>query len=116
MSIKEKAQKLLNLSPLMEQREKGTVDELTALESVTLREYDIVLLTSTRTGEASETAIMAFDEFPDKFFFGGLVATQLLLGFDEDDKEEINNSGLKLRFYRAKSKKSGNDVTRISVV
>lgn len=115
MSLRDKALAELTLSPLMTNREKANISDICDTE-VTLRDFDLVQMVSPKTGEVQDVAILLLDEHPDKFFFGGLIATKLVSSFDENDKAELNSTGLKVKFKKGKATKSGNDLTLVEVL
>lgn len=115
MSLRDKAQAALTLSPLMKDRTKGNISDICE-KPVTLRDYDVVQMMSNKTGEIQDVAVLQIDEYPTLFFFGGLIATKLVNQFDEADKEELNSTGLKIMFKKGKANKSGNDLTLIEVL
>lgn len=115
MSIRDKALNATVVSPLMRDREKGTLSKIFDKE-VTLREYDIVELISKQTGELQPVAVMIFDEYPDNFYFGGVLATKIVSKFDDSDRAELLETGLKIKFSAGKSKKTGNNLTLVTII
>lgn len=113
MSIIDRIRELTRVSPLMENREKLDLKDF---------KNTVVHVNAVDFSESSDGkfVIMAFEEYPDKFSFGGQVATDLFIcaldGYDslEQMNKELAEMPLPLRFYDRVSK-SGRTYTAVAV-
>ena len=104
--MKDYAKKRMTLSPLMEGKEKVEIDDIVGQE-LTLTDFDIV-----HNRSKGETySVCLFKELEGQFAFGGLVLTDLCLGFIEEfgSIEDANNTlmdegGLKIKLTKEISK------------
>ena len=55
-------------------------------------------------GENGEYVVFVIDEISDEFFFGGSVLTEDMKKFTEEEKAEIIENGLPVKFTQRKSK------------
>ena len=99
MSLKEKAMKMNsgNGIEFMENKNKGEMMELYN-RVCTIRNYDFI------KGEDGEYVVFVIDEINDEFFFGGQVLTEDMKEFTEEEKAEIIENGLPVKFTQRKSK------------
>ena len=98
------AKSLSSLSvPVMEGREKGILDDvINAGKPVTIRDYDF--LTVEKKGVKSTFAVIILDEYPEHFFFTGMVITEQLSKMDESGyHDEIVENGLPMLLEVKKS-------------
>lgn len=113
MSIIDRARELTRISPLMQNREKLDLKDF----KNTVVHVDAVDFSESSDGKF---VIMTFVEHPDKFSFGGQVATDLFVrvleGYDslEQLNKELVEMPLPLRFYDRVSK-SGRTYTAVMV-
>lgn len=104
-SLQNMAKEMTATLAIMEGREKGDIDSIIN-KTVTIRDYDFM------KGEDGDYAVFIIDEDKENFFFGGMVLTQNLTDFDENDyHEEIVAKGLPTLFGKKKSKKGNNYTT-----
>ena len=97
-SLKERVKEIGVLSPLMEGKEKGEIDELINKE-ITIINYDFV-----KDKEGKEYVAFLIKE-TNKFYFGGLVLTENLRELDlEGYGEDIRAEGIKCILNKRKSK------------
>lgn len=82
----------------MQGREKGELTELFG-KIVTVRNYDFI------NSEDGDYLVFIIDEEPEKFYFGGSVLTSNFKEFDNDEKDEILEDGLKVKLENKKGKK-----------
>lgn len=87
MTLAERARALKNVSMLMEGRTKLNTRDVIG-EKLTISAADIV----GPRGSDGAYAVVVFREYPDKFLFGGMVLTQLIL----DLKVQLDAEGLDL--------------------
>lgn len=99
MSLKEKAMKMNsgNGIEFMANKNKGEMMELYD-RVCTIRNYDFI------KGEDGEYVVFVIDEINDEFFFGGQVLTDDMKEFTEEEKAEIIENGLPVKFIQKKSK------------
>lgn len=105
------------LSPLMKEREKMESDEATTYEQLTLSEVHLV---STSDGEVF--AVVTFKEAPNKFYFGGVVLTDIvsdiykMLGADPSEVLNVDDDDITLKVTVAKSKQKKTKYYNWSIV
>ena len=99
MSLKEKAMKMNsgNGIEFMANKNKGEMMELYD-RVCTIRNYDFI------KGEDGEYVVFVIDEINDEFFFGGSVLTDDMKKFTEEEKQEVIENGLPVKFTQIKSK------------
>lgn len=99
MSYKEKAKQMnsVNRIEFMANKNKGEMMELYN-RPCTIRNYDFI------KGEDGEYVVFVIDEISDEFFFGGSVLTEDMKKFTEEEKQEIIENGLPVKFTQRKSK------------
>lgn len=101
-------------SPIMKDREK--LETIDILESMTLTLDDIDLMTK----DGNEFAVVTFKEFPDGFYFGGKVLTDIVKMIYEETGGELGKpvhvavDNIELIAERKKSK-SGRMYTAFSI-
>jgi len=101
-------------SPIMKDREK--LETIDVLESMTLTLDAIDLMTK----DGNEFAVVTFKEFPDGFYFGGKVLTDLVKmiyeesGIEEGKPLTVAEDNIELIAERKKSK-SGRMYTAFSI-
>ncbi len=111
-NFKAKAMSLNSGIKLAVGREKG--EELPMKEIVTIDNVEFAK--GFIDGKESEFYALTLKEYPDKFFFGGSVVTDILSKFDEDEVEYIKANGLPVKFEKVKSKVKGhNDYTKMTM-
>ena len=103
MSLKEKMLKMNNNEGIkfMSERTKGDIHELLG-QKVTIKDYDFL------SGDNGEYVVFIVDEIADSFFFGGSVLTSNLKALSEEEKKEVQENGLPVEIYEAKSKSKRN--------
>lgn len=103
MSLKEKMMKLNSNEgiPFMKDRTKGDMKEILDKKLI-IKDFDFI------TGNDGEYVVFIVDEIKDSFYFGGQVLTQNLKLITEEEKKEVQTSGLPVEFYEAKSKSKRN--------
>ena len=99
--------KELSLSPLMMNREKIETEELIG-QPLTLVGVDMVTTRDKRDGEDKTYPVCVFEEYPDRFYFGGFLLKKLInvwAAMDEfnGDYAELSNylaetGGIKIKF------------------
>lgn len=110
MNLKEFAKARKEISALMTDREKIETVEVVNQE-LTLIDFDIVQ----NPNGKRPYAICIFSEYPDRFLFGGMVLTDLLMSivqeYGEGYKDELKSCGglkIKLRSKKSKTKNPEN--------
>lgn len=99
MSLKEKVKSFKKEGiAFMQGRDKGELTELFD-RVVTVRNYDFI------DGDDGTYLVFIVDEEENKFYFGGVVLTSNFAEFDEEDKNEILENGLKIKLQNVKGKK-----------
>lgn len=70
---------------------------------------------STYNGRHGRTGIVLFKELPDKFTFSNAILTDVLdtILLDDEAMNDFKNNGLKVRFEKRHSGKSGNDYVNV---
>lgn len=103
MSLKEKMLKMNNNEGIkfMSERTKGDIKELIG-QKVTIKDYDFL------SGDNGEYVVFIVSEIADSFFFGGSVLTSNLKSLTEEEKKEVQENGLPVEIYEAKSKNKRN--------
>lgn len=119
INFKSTAISATTLSPLMDGRERLTMDSVISKhpDGVTIKNFDII------DSDDKPYAVVTCFEEPDSFFFGGAVLTKIvqqwIRAYDGDidaashDLEE--SGGVKVQFSHGKTKK-GNNITMVKVV
>ena len=99
MSLKEKAKSMNsgNGIEFMANKNKGEMMELYD-RVCTIRNYDFL------NGDDGEYVVFVIDEISDEFFFGGKVLTDDMKKFTDEEKQEIIEKGLPVKFTQKKSK------------
>lgn len=95
MTLREKMQKRVNEPEILVGKEKGKLKDIKDME-LTLRDFAILNIVDKETGEIDNVPAVIFDEFPDKYFYGGTAFSQLFGSFDEGDHEVLIEEGLKI--------------------
>lgn len=116
MTIRELAIKKMVFSPLCAGREKGDLNDILG-ENLTMTDFDIV-----SDNDGKPYSVFIVNEHPDKFYFGGMVITDLVVDIYENfcengksPKEVLDNEG-GLKFYLSKEKsKTGREYTKVNV-
>lgn len=123
MGFKDKAKKATSTSWVLENREKVTQEDVIRnhKNGITITGFDI-MKGKDKKGNATEFAVIAFEEEPDKCFFAGTVLTNIckewLDGYDsteEASKDLTEEGGVKVKLTSAKSKE-GNTYTAVEVL
>lgn len=113
------AKKATTLSPIMEGKERLTVDDVISLypEYVTINGFDII------SSGLESYPVLTFAEDSSKFVFGGAIMNnichdwaQLYDGDVEEASEQLNKvGGVKIKFEKGRTK-SGNNLTKAIVI
>lgn len=113
------AKKATTLSPIMEGKERLTVDDVISLypEYVTINGFDII------SSGLESYPVLTFAEDSNKFVFGGAIMNnichdwaQLYDGDVEEASEQLNKAGgVKIKFEKGRTK-SGNNLTKAIVI
>lgn len=99
MNLREKVKSLKREGiKFMEGREKGDLSDLFD-KVVTVRDYDFI------NGDDGEYLVFIVDEDKTKFYFGGSVLTNDFKQFDDENKKELQDVGLKIKLFNKKGKK-----------
>lgn len=104
-------EKHMGLSPLMADREKMESEEASSYDSLTMSKVHLVSL-SDKDDKVSLFAVVTFKEAPDKFYFGGLVLTEIvediykMLGENPTEVLDVEDEGIVLTVTRRRSNKS----------
>ncbi len=106
MTLKERAMKAKTLSEVMDGRTKLETKDVVGQE-LTVIDVDVI-----HPAEGRDYCVVVFDEYPDKFLFGGAVLTSIIQNLihtcgDSRDQflAELNDEGgLKIRMVTKKSK------------
>lgn len=104
MSLKEKALAMNQGKKgieFMQGRTKGELIEILDVV-VTITDYEFL------DGTDGEYAVFIIKEDNDKFYFGGSVLTRDLKEFTEEEKNEVKEKGLPVKFSNKKSKNKRN--------
>ena len=117
LNIRETAQKLTTLSPLMINKEKLALEEISNGETVvSINSIDLFEL------DGEDIAVFTTEEYEDKFSFGGIALKNLINGLldnlnitIEELNKSLNKEPLEVVFIRSKTKK-GHDITKIKIV
>ena len=106
MSLKEKMLKMNNNEGIkfMSERTKGDIKELIG-QKVTIKDFEFI------NGDNGEYVVFIVDEIADSFFFGGSVLTSNLKTLSEEEKKEVQENGLPVEIYEAKSKNKRNYIS-----
>lgn len=99
MSLKEKAQSMNsgNGIEFMANKNKGEMMELYD-RVCTIMDYDFI------HGDDGDYVVFVIDEINDEFFFGGSVLTEDMKKFTDEEKKELQENGLPVKFTQRKSK------------
>ena len=119
MALRDRAKAAVQSNPIMENREKITLDEVIAKfpNGVTLRECAIL---HDNTNNSDYVACV-IDELKDRFFFGGVAVLGLIeriieeYDTEEEFKEDLENEGLPIVFSKKRSK-NGRIYTSVTVL
>ena len=113
------AKQVTTLSPLMNGREKMSMDDIIAEypNGITVCEFDII------NTSADSFPVFTFAEDDTKFAFGGTILHNILDAFVSKFEGDIESTstalkaagGLKMRFYKSRTK-TGNNVTLVEVI
>lgn len=126
IDFKSVAQKCTSLSPIMENKDKMTTEEVLRNSAdnngLTIIEADVVPMVN-KQGVTQDVPVVVFAEYPDKFYFGGYVlnkiVTEWLEGYGGDTtcmSDDLKSSGgVKMTFTKSRTK-GGNDCVVASVV
>lgn len=114
MLFKDFAKEKTTISRLMEGREKGATKDVVG-EVLTLADFDIV-----KNSQGFYT-ICIYKEYPDKFFFGGQIITEIITEavdkFGEDSvREDIVKDPIQWVLEDCKSKSGVNSYTRVTII
>ena len=97
-SLRDKVKEFSVSLPLMENREKGDLDDLKGINS-TITDYDFM------KDDGKEYVAFIVEDDPQHFFFGGQVLTDNLRSLEDDGYgDSIRKEGLPVRFDTKKSK------------
>lgn len=119
MSLREKAKAARNVNPIMEGREKITLDEIMAKypQGVTIRECAIIH----DKAKESDYAVCVVDEEINFFFFGGVAILSMIENLlqdyesEADFNAELKAEGLPIKFEKKRSK-NGRIYTSVTVL
>lgn len=113
------ARKETTLSPLMENKDKITTDELTSdfPDGVTINGFDII------TTNGDSYPVLTFSEDESKFIFGGAIMSNICNGWLEHFEGDIeaanaalkSSGGVKIKFTKSRTK-SGNNITLPEII
>lgn len=113
------AKKATTLSPIMEGRERLTVDDVISLypEYITVNGFDII------TAGVESYPVLTFAEDSSKFIFGGSIMynicqdwTELCEGDVEEASKQLDLAGgVKIRFEKTRTK-AGNNLTKPIII
>lgn len=113
------ARKETTLSPIMEGKERISIDDIISnySDGITIIAFDII------TTGADSFPVLAFKEDAGIFAFGGAIIKNIIDGWIEHfegDIETANNEldkvgGVKVRFSKGRTK-SGNNITNVEVL
>lgn len=82
--------------PFMNDRDRGDINDLVN-KDLHIEDYGYI------RGKKGEYAVIAFREYPNNFYFGGMVLTDILHRIDKDDmKEQLLGEILRLSMKEAK--------------
>lgn len=108
-----------SLSPLMEGKDRLTVDDVISQypQGITVDGFDLM------NGDKGKYAICTFAEDATKFFFGGSILTKIVekwvAGFDGDIEQASHvlkdSGGVKMQLKHGKTK-NGNNLTLVDVL
>lgn len=108
-----------SLSPIMENKDRITVDDIISNypDGVTITGFDML------NGEKGDYAVCVYAEDPDKFFFAGAILTKIVTkwikAFDGDIDNASHtlgdNGGVKMRFKHGRTKR-GQQLTLVEVL
>ena len=113
------AKKATTLSPIMEGKERLTVDDVINLypDYITINGFDII------TSGAESYPVLIFAEDSSKFVFGGAIMNNIChdwVGLCDGDIEEASKQlglagGVKIKFEKARTK-AGNNLTKPIII
>lgn len=96
--------------PFMDKRTKGDINDLLD-EDLHIVDYGYI---RSRKGDY---AVIAFKEYPDQFYFGGMVLTDILRRIDKDNmKEQLLGETLRLSMKNAKEPDRDGNIYQYMVV
>ena len=103
----ERAKELVGVSRIMNDREKG---DTVIGDIVTMIDVEII------HGSKGDYAVYALEEYPENYFNGGLVVTDIAQEILADDElyADLTGEGLKVKFTKTKTR-SGNDFTAMEI-
>lgn len=102
-------------SPLMVGRNPITTGTIASMGTLTLRDYD--WLRAIDNGIEKRYPIVIFDEIEDGYYSGGTQLYNLCKALDDASaKEELNETGLKLKFEESTTKDGKRSFTRVTVM
>ena len=113
------AKKATTLSPIMEGKERLTVDDIISLypEYITINGFDII------SSGMESYPVLTFAEDSSKFVFGGAIMNNICHDWaelcdgdvDEASKQLNTAGGVKIKFEKAKTK-AGNNLTKPIII
>lgn len=117
------ADQLTTLSPLMEGREKMTIEDIRTSypDGVTIDMIDLITTTDEKGNESTYPVLVCKEE-PQAFFFGGLVAYKIVCGWIEhfgsveDTNAALDECGGVLCKFTTRRTKNKRNVTIMTVV
>lgn len=96
--------------PFMDKRTKGDINDLLN-EDLHIVDYGYI------RGRKGDYAVIAFKEYPDQFYFGGMVLTDILRRIDKDNmKEQLLGETLRLSMKDAKEPDRDGNIYQYMVV
>lgn len=125
MDFKSVARKQTTASPVMEGRDKVSMEELIKRGGiVTVNEFDFMQETDRRTGEVKVYPVFSTVEYPNEFCFGGIVLKNIcdawMDSFGSNNTDEVSKAlkesgGVRMKFTPGKTK-DGRQCTNIDIL
>lgn len=114
-NLRQKIEKLTTLSPLMENRTKGDLEQVCG-QPLTWNNVDVIELESQyQKGQKDHVPVLHFAEYPDNFFFGGQQFSSICEELEVEDIEDLKTNGIQIMLSRIKTK-NGQTFTKLELI